>query len=143
MTIRRTATDRSPRLLVLELQARLAAAPVAGPASEVRRQLSTVATASVTSGQPGPLLVGLAVVLLAVALGLLTRSRALDGPVVAAAAAAYAAALGIPQRVADQLRRLVMRITMPGPCGERLSYWRYLPTSAAIASSNREPSLTT
>ena len=142
MTIPKAATDRSPRLLVLDLHARLATAPVAGPASEVRRQLSTVATASVTSRQAGPLLVELAVVLLAVALVLVTRSFTLDGPVLGAVAG-YAAALGMPQRVADQLRRAVTRTTIAGPSGDRRSYWRYLPASAAIASSNREPSLTT
>lgn len=127
---------------MLHLHTRLATAPVAGPASEVRRQLSTVVTASVTSRQAGPLLVELAVVLLAVALVLVTRSVDLDGPVLAAVAACVAA-LGTPQRAADQLRRLVTRTTIAGPSGGRRAYWGYFPTSAAIASSNREPSPTT
>jgi hypothetical protein len=127
---------------MLHLHARLATAPVAGPASEVRRQLSTVTAASVTNRQAGPLLVELAVVLLAVALVVVTRSLDADGPVLAAVAAC-ASALGSPQRVADQLRRLVTRTTIAGPPGGRRAYWRYFPTSAAIASSNREPSLTT
>lgn len=141
MTTPRTP-DRSPGLLALRLHARLAGAPVAGPASEVRRQLSTVAAASVTNRQAGPLLVELAVVLFAVALVLVTRSYEVDGPVLAAVAT-YVAALGMPQRLADQLRRPVTRTTTAGPSGGRCAYWRYFPTSAAIASSNREPSATT
>lgn len=127
---------------MLHLHTRLATAPVAGPGSEVRRQLSTVTTASVTSRQAGPLLVELAVVLLAVALVLVTRSYDVDGPVLAAVAA-YVAAPGIPQRVADQLRRLVTRTTIAGPPGGRRAYWSYLSTRAAIASSNSGPSPTT
>lgn len=127
---------------MLHLHTRLATAPVAGPGSEVRRQISTVTAASVTSRQAGPLLVELAVVLLAIALVLVTRSYAADGPVLIAVAA-YVAALGTPQRVADQLRRLVTRITTAGPPGGRRAYWSYLPTSAAIASSNCGPSPTT
>jgi hypothetical protein len=142
VTIPKVPTDRSPRLFVLHLHTRLATAPVAGPASEVRRQISTVTTASVTSRQAGPLIVELAVVLFAVALVLVTRSYQADGPVLAALTG-YVAALGMHQRVADQLRRLVTRTTIAGPSGGRRAYWRYLPTRAAIASSNREPSPTT
>lgn len=142
MTTPKAPATRTPRLLVLHLHTRLATAPVAGPGSEVRRQLSTVTTASITSRQAGPLLVELAVLLLALALVLLTRSYQLDGPVVAAVAMS-AAALGTPQRVAAQLRRPVTRTTTAGPSGARRAYCRYFPTSAAIASSNREPAPTT
>lgn len=142
MTIPNAPADRTPRLLALRLQTRLATAPVAGPESEVRRQLSTVTTASITSRQAGPLLVELAVVLLAVALVLVTRSYEADGPVLAAMAA-YAAALGMRQRVADQLRRLVTRTAIAGPSGGRSEYWSYLPARAAIASANSGPSPTT
>lgn len=138
MTNPKAAANRSRRLLVLHLHTRLASAPVAGPASEVRRQLSTVAAASVTGRQPGPLLVELGVVLLAVVLVLVTRSRMLEGPVVA-----FVTALGTPQRLAAQLRTRVTRTTIAGPAGDRSAYWRYFPTSAAIASSNREPAPTT
>lgn len=142
MTTPKASVRRSPSLLVLQLHGRLATAPIAEPAGEVRRQLTTVIAAAATGRQAGLSLLGLAVVLLAAAMVLLIRPYDAGAPSLAAAAA-VAAAAGMRQRAADQLRTLVTRITMAGPRGDESAYWRYFSTRAATASSYRGPLPTT